>query len=76
MIIKILGKGCKKCTLLEENTKKALNELGIEATIIKISNPDEIAEYGVLITPGLVVNEEVKIAGRIATTKKIKRLLS
>ena len=76
MIIKILGKGCKKCTLLEENTKKALNELGIEATIIKISNPDEIAEYGVLITPGLVVNDEVKIAGRIATTKKIKRLLS
>ncbi len=76
MLIKILGKGCKKCALLEENTKKALQELGIEATIEKVTDIDEIANLGVLQTPGLIVDGKIKLAGKIATTQKIKKLLS
>ena len=76
MEIKVLGAGCKKCNLLEENIKKALKELGIEATVEKITDPDLIAEFGVLQTPGLVVDGKVKLAGRVATAKKIKTLLN
>ncbi len=75
MQIKVLGSGCKKCELLEKNTRTALKNLGFEATIEKVKDPDKIAEYGILQTPGLIVNGEVKLAGRVATAKKIMTLL-
>ncbi len=75
MDIKILGKGCKKCKLLEANVKKAVDKLGIDATIDKVTDIDEIADYGVMSTPGLVVDGDVKLAGKIASAKKLESIL-
>ncbi len=74
MDIKILGMGCAKCKTLEENTKAALQELGIEAEVEKVQDLNKIIEY-VMITPALVINEEVKVAGRVATKDEIKKYI-
>ncbi|ADD02178.1 MULTISPECIES: thioredoxin family protein [Thermoanaerobacter] len=74
MNIKILGMGCAKCKALEENTKAALQELGIEAEVEKVQDLNKIIEY-VMITPALVINEEVKVAGRVATKDEIKKYI-
>ncbi|MGB9812838.1 MAG: thioredoxin family protein [Thermovenabulum sp.] len=74
MNIKILGMGCAKCKALEENTKAALKELGIEAEVEKVQDLNKITEY-VMITPALVINEEVKVAGKVATPEEIKKYL-
>jgi small redox-active disulfide protein 2 len=75
MIIKVLGTGCKKCKKLEANTKEALSELGIEASVEKIENMEEIMAYGVMQTPALVVDEQVKIVGKVPSVKDIKKYL-
>lgn len=75
MIIKVLGSGCSSCKKLEENTKKAVEELGIEATIEKITDFKQIMAYGVMKTPALVVDEKVKIMGRVPSIEKIKKYL-
>jgi len=74
MNIKILGTGCAKCKALEENTKAALKELGIEAEVEKVQDLNKITEY-VMITPALVINEEVKVAGKVATKDEIKKYI-
>lgn len=74
MNIKILGMGCAKCKALEENTKATLQELGIEAEVEKVQDLNKIIEY-VMITPALVINEEVKVAGRVATKDEIKKYI-
>ena len=71
----ILGTGCPKCKRLTENTKKAVEELGIEAQIEKVEKLDDIMNYGVMVTPALVVDGEVKSAGKILTVEEIKELL-
>jgi len=75
MIIKILGSGCSNCRKLEHNTRKAVEELKIEAQIIKVQNPLEIMSYRIMSTPALVINGKVYIAGRLAKTKEIKEIL-
>lgn len=75
MIIKILGTGCSNCKKLEENTKKAVEELGIEATIEKVTDIKDIMKYGVMKTPALVVDEKVKIMGRVPTPEEIKKYI-
>jgi len=75
MIIKILGTGCSNCKKLEENTRKAVEELGIEATIEKVTDIKDIMKYGVMKTPALVVDEKVKIMGRVPTSEEIKKYL-
>ena len=75
MIIKVLGSGCTSCRKLEENTKKAVEELGIDATIEKVTDFKQIMAYGVMKTPALVVDEKVKIMGRVATADEIKKHL-
>ncbi|WP_099191224.1 thioredoxin family protein [Tepidibacter mesophilus] len=75
MHIKILGGGCKNCDVLYENTKQALEELGIEASIEKVTDFVEIAKYGVMKTPALVVDEKVKISGRVVKADEIKKVL-
>ena len=72
MNIKILGTGCPKCTKLEELAKKAVAELKIDADIEKVQNLNKIMDYGVMMTPGLVINEQVKIAGKIPPIDQIK----
>lgn len=75
MIIKILGSGCANCKKLAENAKRAVEELGIEATIEKVEDLKTILGYGVMKTPALVVDEKVKIMGRVATVEEIKKHL-
>lgn len=75
MNIKILGPGCRNCKKLEKNTQEAIDELGIDASIEKIEDFKDIASYGVMKTPGLVVNEEVKAYGKVSSVKEIKKIL-
>lgn len=75
MIIKILGSGCVNCKKLEENTKKAVATLGIDATIEKVTDFKDIMAYGVMKTPALVVDEKVKIMGRVAKPDEIQKVL-
>lgn len=71
MIIKILGSGCKNCNTLTESVKKVLEEMKVEAEIIKITEFPEIMAYGVMSTPALVINEKVVSAGRVLSPKEI-----
>ena len=75
MIIKILGTGCSKCKKLEKNVDKALKELDMQANILKVENIAEIVSYGVMSTPGFVVDDEVKSTGRALTVDEIKEIL-
>lgn len=75
MVIKVLGSGCTNCTKLEENTRKAVKELGIDAVIEKVEDLKSILGYGVMKTPALVVDGKVKIMGRVPTTEEIKKYL-
>ena len=76
MKIKILGTGCPNCQKLEANTKQALGELKLKADIEKITEIQEIMSYGVMGTPALVVDEKVKVYGRIPSVEEIKTILS
>lgn len=75
MIIKILGSGCKKCVTLGENAKAAAAAMGKEAQIIKVTDAVQIASYGVMSTPGLVVDEKLVSSGRVLSAEDIARLL-
>lgn len=76
MELKILGTGCTKCKKLEEVTKTAADELGIKYTIEKVTDIEKIMSFSVMSTPALVVNGEVKVAGRVPTVEDIKKMLS
>ena len=76
MIVKILGPGCHNCHTLERNTRAALDELGLEATVEAVTDGLAIAGYGVLRTPGLVVDEEVVVSGRVPRADEIAALLT
>ena len=75
MIIKILGTGCANCSKLEQNTRKAVEELGLAAAIEKVQDMKAIARYGVMRTPALVIDEEVKVVGKVLKVDEIKALL-
>ncbi|MES2846750.1 MAG: thioredoxin family protein [Pseudomonadota bacterium] len=75
MIIKILGTGCKKCVTLGENAKLAAEAAGKQAEIVKVTDFAEIASYGVMSTPGLVVDERLLSAGKVLSAAEIGRLL-
>ncbi|MFC2131633.1 thioredoxin family protein [Bacteroidota bacterium] len=74
--IKVLGVGCSKCAKTYENVKDAVSELGIDAEVIKVEDIQDIINYGILMTPGLVINEQVVKSGSVPTAKEIKALLS
>ena len=74
--IKVLGSGCKNCQNLERVTREALAELGKEATVEKVTDFPTIVGYGVMSTPGLVVDEKVLVSGRVPSREEIKGLLS
>ena len=75
MQIKILGSGCANCISLEKNTRAALASLGKEDEFIKVTDFGEIVSYGIMRTPGLVVDEKVVLAGRVAKPAEIAVLL-
>ena len=72
MQIKILGVGCPKCERVEKNLKKVIDDTGIHAEVEKVTDIVDMMEYGVMMTPALVVNNETKCQGRIPSTDEIK----
>lgn len=74
--LQVLGMGCAKCGLLTERTEAAARALGIEFTLEKVTDLDAIVSAGVMTTPALVVDGQVKVAGRVPTVDAIKALLA
>ena len=76
MEIKVLGTGCAKCTSLEKVTRKAVEELNLEATVEKVEDIQKIMEYAVMRTPALVINEKVVISGQLPKISELKEVLT
>jgi len=74
--IQILGTGCPKCKMLTQNVEKATSELDGNFEIIKVTDINEIMKFGVMMTPGLAVNDEVKSVGKVLSPDEIKKILS
>ena len=71
MKIEVLGTGCPKCKKTTANAEKAVKELGVDAEVVKVDKIDDIVNYGVMMTPALAIDGEVKIAGKVPKPKKI-----
>ncbi len=76
MEIKVLGTGCPRCKALEEATRKAVVELGVQANISKVEDIVDIINYGVMRTPALVINEKVVLSGRLPDAKELKEIIT
>ncbi len=74
--IQILGTGCPKCKKLAENAEAAAKELGIEFEIEKVTGINEIMKFGVMMTPALVVDGDVKVVGKVPSPDEINRMLA
>ena len=75
MKIEVLGSGCAKCTQLYDNVRKALELAGREAEVVKVQDIPSIMKYGVMSTPALVIDGQVKFSGKLVTPEEIRRLL-
>lgn len=75
IIIKILGSGCKSCIQLYENVNAALEEMGLQAEVVKVTDFAEITGYGVMSTPAIVFNEQVVSYGKVLKPAEVKKLL-
>ena len=76
MIIKVLGSGCTNCQVLEERAREAVAQAGLEAEVVKVTEMADIMGYGIMSTPGLVVDDEVKVSGRVPSVDEIVEILS
>ena len=76
MIIKILGSGCMNCKTLEARTREAVEKAGLDAEVVKVQEMVDIMAYGIMSTPGLVVDEEVRLSGRVPSVDEIVALLT
>ena len=76
MLIKILGPGCPKCHELDKRANAVIREMGVDARIEQVKDINTITKYAVLITPGLVINEELVFSGRVPTKKEIAQLVN
>ncbi len=74
--VKVLGPGCAKCKTTYNNVLEAVKQLGIEADVTKIEDIEEMMKYNVLTTPVLMVDDVIKIKGRVADINEIKQLLT
>ena len=75
MKIEVLGTGCAKCRATEKVVKKAVEELGIQAEVVKVEDLQEIIDRGVMMTPAIIIDGEVKIVGHTPTVEEIKKLI-
>ncbi|HOU98283.1 MAG TPA: thioredoxin family protein [Bacteroidales bacterium] len=75
MEIKILGTGCPKCKQLEQTVNEAVKLLNAEITVSKVEEIDKILGYGVMRTPGLVINEKVVLTGRVPSINEVKEII-
>ena len=76
MEIKVLGSGCAKCNMLEEATKQAVAQAGIDAHVEKVTDMAQIMDYGVMATPALVVDGQVRITGQVPSVDALVALLT
>ena len=76
MVIKVLGTGCPNCKALEKATIEIVKALGIDASVTKEEDIMKIMEYGVMRTPGLVIDDKVVVSGRIPSSKELKELFT
>ena len=74
--IQILGTGCAKCKKLAEHAEKAAQELGIDCEIEKVTDIIQITSFGVMMTPGLVIDGVVKTTGKVTSVEEVKKLLT
>ena len=74
--IQILGVGCPKCKKLAENAEAAVKALGADCEIEKVTQINEIMQFGVMITPALAIDGQVTVAGKVASVEEIKQMLS
>lgn len=74
--IQILGTGCPKCRKLAANAEAAAKELGIEYSLEKVTQINEIMKFGVMVTPALAIDGQVKVTGKVASTDEIKEMLN
>ena len=75
MKIQVLGTGCPKCRKLAENAEAAAGELGLDCELVKVTDINEITGFGVMMTPALAVDGEVKLSGRVPSVAELKGLL-
>ncbi len=75
MKIQVLGSGCPKCKLLEQHAREAVAELGLSVEIEKVTDTDAIMEMGVMMTPALAIDGEVKSVGKVLTKDQVKSYL-
>ena len=74
--LQILGTGCAKCRMLTDHAEQAATELGLEYTLEKVTDINDIVSFGVVATPALVVDGDIKVAGRVPTVEALKRLIA
>jgi len=74
--VQILGPGCPRCKKLVENTERAVKELGLDCEVRKVTDIGEMVSYGILMTPALVVDGDVKSSGKVLSPEEIKKLIS
>ena len=75
MNIKILGTGCSRCQQLEKTVKEAVKELAIDATVEEVKDIKKFIDYNVMMTPGLVINEQVVSSGKVPTKAEVTQLI-
>ncbi|RKY13379.1 MAG: thioredoxin family protein [Planctomycetota bacterium] len=75
MKIQIFGIGCPKCNLLYQNAQQAVAELAIDAAVEKVTDLSDIMAFGVMVTPALVIDGQVKVSGKVPTAEAIKEMI-
>jgi len=73
--VQILGTGCAKCEKLKHNAEEAIKQSGVEATVEKVTDITQITSFGVMMTPALAIDGEVKLVGKVASPDDIQKLL-
>jgi small redox-active disulfide protein 2 len=74
-LVQVLGPGCPKCEKLRKNAEEAVKAAGIQARVEKVSDINAIISFGVMMTPALVIDGEVKVVGKVLSPEEIKNLL-
>jgi small redox-active disulfide protein 2 len=75
MKIQVLGTGCRKCNQLYGNVQQAVAELGVDATVEKVTDLNDIMAFGVMVTPALAIDGQVKVSGKVPTAEAIKEMI-
>jgi small redox-active disulfide protein 2 len=76
MKVEVFGTGCATCHLLERHVEEAVRETGVTAEVVKVDDIAEIMRRGIIFTPGLAIDGEIKVSGRVASVKEIRELLT